>query len=668
MVREGRRQRHHHDLVGGIAVSVQILDLAIYSTGGERRLLSFRPGRVNIITGDSKTGKSALVSIVDYCFGSRECGVPDGVITDTVAWYALRLTDGTAQHVIARRAPTSGRRTNSEAYYAIGEELELPDGNALAATTNIDSLVTRLSAVIGIGLNLHEPPEGQTRAPLAANLRHALAFVFQTQNEIAHRDLLFHGQSDSHYARAIADALPYFLGAVGDDFVARKATLRRQRQELRRQERELERLELLTGDGLGRAASFVAEARAVGLIAPEATPETHDEAIALLRESAAEAPEEQLARGESRTDQAELERLNGVQTALRRQLDRETHELEAIRAMIADEKGFVREAAEQVSRLSSINLFEAQEEPCCPLCDRPTAEEMPSVQDVRDELERATARLAPVARHTPGLEQLAVEQEGKIADTRARMKEVRESLEAVGQADARYLALREASTRRAHALGRISVFLESIPDVSDDSALRADIARRQHEIEELEAELTDEATQTRLESISSNLTVRLTEWAEFLDLENSGSPFRLDLRRLKIVADTLAGPRPMNLMGSGANWVGCHLIAYLALHHWFVKNDRPVPRFLFLDQPSQVYFPAENPEEGDVGKLDDEDRRAVTRLFELIRDVVAGLDGELQVIITEHAEPDEAWYREAVIERWRGGKALVPSDWQSGSP
>ena len=41
----------------------------------------------------------------------------------------------------------------------------------------------------------------------------------------------------------------------------------------------------------------------------------------------------------------------------------------------------------------------------------------------------------------------------------------------------------------------------------------------------------------------------------------------------------------MARMGSGENWVGYHLIAHLALHQWFVQRQRPVPSFLFLDQP-----------------------------------------------------------------------------------
>ena len=118
-------------------------------------------------------------------------------------------------------------------------------------------------------------------------------------------------------------------------------------------------------------------------------------------------------------------------------------------------------------------------------------------------------------------------------------------------------------------------------------------------------------------------------------------------------------------MGSGENWVGYHLIAHLTLHSWFSHRNRPVPRFLFLDQPSQVYFPGEQEvaAEMSIDDLSENDRSAVKRMFQYIFSAVQSTDPSFQVIVTEHADIDEEWYQSAVIERWRGGLKLVPEDW-----
>ena len=47
----------------------QIKEIVLYSGSGDRRRLRFNVNRVNIITGKSGTGKSAIVPILDYCLG-----------------------------------------------------------------------------------------------------------------------------------------------------------------------------------------------------------------------------------------------------------------------------------------------------------------------------------------------------------------------------------------------------------------------------------------------------------------------------------------------------------------------------------------------------------------------------------------------------------------------
>ena len=85
----------------------------------------------------------------------------------------------------------------------------------------------------------------------------------------------------------------------------------------------------------------------------------------------------------------------------------------------------------------------------------------------------------------------------------------------------------------------------------------------------------------------------MTDWAKALQLEHCDNPYRLDLNRVTVVVDKPERPVPLKQLGSGSNWVGVHLISYFALQQFFINANRPVPRFLFLDQPSQVYFPSE---------------------------------------------------------------------------
>lgn len=53
------------------------------------RILTFEPKAVNIITGASRTGKSAIIPIVDYCLGSEKCTIPVSVIRDACSWFGV---------------------------------------------------------------------------------------------------------------------------------------------------------------------------------------------------------------------------------------------------------------------------------------------------------------------------------------------------------------------------------------------------------------------------------------------------------------------------------------------------------------------------------------------------------------------------------------------------
>ena len=100
-------------------------------------------------------------------------------------------------------------------------------------------------------------------------------------------------------------------------------------------------------------------------------------------------------------------------------------------------------------------------------------------------------------------------------------------------------------------------------------------------------------------------------------------------------------------------------MTHLALHRLFVDHARPVPRFLMLDQPSQAWFPEEVV---DAEQNEDADWAAVRRQFDLLHRVVESLGGQLQIIVTDHANLAEDWFQRAVVENWRPGRAPLPAD------
>ncbi|MFA6243648.1 MAG: hypothetical protein WC655_22085, partial [Candidatus Hydrogenedentales bacterium] len=115
----------------------QILDILVYGENGQIRSIELKPDAVNIVTGQSKTGKSALIHIVDYCLGRRECNVPAGVIRKYVEWYALRLQTSSGEVFIARRNPEPGKDYSEDIYIERGTSLSFPEAHNLMKNANL---------------------------------------------------------------------------------------------------------------------------------------------------------------------------------------------------------------------------------------------------------------------------------------------------------------------------------------------------------------------------------------------------------------------------------------------------------------------------------------------------------------------------------------------------
>lgn len=67
---------------------------------------------VNIITGKSSTGKSAILEIFDYCMGSSENNIPHGKITQHGTWFFTILSLNLKYLVVARNLFDDSRYIN----------------------------------------------------------------------------------------------------------------------------------------------------------------------------------------------------------------------------------------------------------------------------------------------------------------------------------------------------------------------------------------------------------------------------------------------------------------------------------------------------------------------------------------------------------------------------
>jgi hypothetical protein len=644
-------------------MTLQIRSISIYSRDGERRDVKLKLGALNIVTGASKTGKSALLDIVDYCWGRNECTVAEGEIRKGVSWFAVHLDNDGEGILIARKNPGPAGRASDEIYFARGLE-RLPDDIALfQKNITADGLKAQLSAILEISENVHIPDEGSTRQPLEASSRHAILFCLQAQDEIANRRLLFHRQGEQFFPAAIRDVLPYFLGAVDEDHFLALKRYQDARARLRRLEREFAEVQSITRDASNASRSLLLEARRAGLVTQDTTGDDPEAVTALLRQAAVP----QIAEFSPIDDpEADLTLLDDRRRHYLRQLQELREEIADVERISREASEFETEAGEQEARLSSIGLIVAEDEDSgdiCPVCESHLTVPVPTVSEIRHSLSNIQAQLRSVRRDAPRLQERLAGLEVRRADLNEQLRAVQGDIAKRIQDNERFRMEQHQFVEQARVAGRIAYYLENAAASSSESDLPMKLDQLRAEIQELERALDDDAAQERLNTALNLLGRDLTGYATQLGLEHGENPLRLDLKHLTVVADTDDGPLSLAQMGSGENWVGYHVAAHLSLHKLFRRRSRPVPGVLMLDQPSQAHYPPERDQDGRIDGLADEDQEAVHQLFKLLYRYSMELQPSMQIIVTDHVELLDNWFRESIAERWRDGSALVPRSW-----
>lgn len=644
-------------------MTVQIRSISVYSRGNDRRDVNFRLGKLNIVTGSSKTGKSALLDIVDYCWGRAECTVPEGEIRKAVSWFAVHFDNDGEGILIARKNPGPAGRPSDEIYFARGVNERPVDASGFHKNITSDGLKTQLSAILGISENIHIPEDGSTRQPLEASSRHAIIFCLQAQDEIANRRLLFHRQGEQFFPQAIRDALPYFLGAVDEDHFLTIKRHQDARTRLRRLEREYAEAQTITRDASNAARGLLSEARRVGLLSSDAQAEDVSSVLAFLREATAPQP---MAFSPMDDPEADLTALDERRRSLLRQLHELREEIADVERLGREASEFESEAREQEARLASIGLITDEGQgrsDTCPLCESHLAVPVPTVFEIRTSLASVQTQLRSVRRDAPRLQERVAGLESRRAELNEQLRNVQTDIAKRIQ-DNELLRLEQHQfAEQARVAGRIAYYLENAAVVAKDSDLLRKLEQLRAEIRELETALDDDAAQERLVTALNLVGRDLTGYAAQLELEHGENPLRLDLKHLTVVADTDDGPLSLAQMGSGENWVGYHVAAHLSLHKLFRRRGRPVPGLLMLDQPSQAHYPPERDEGGRIDGLPDADQAAVRQLFKLLYHYCRELAPGMQIIVADHVELLDDWFRASIAERWRDGIALIPPAW-----
>ncbi|MEI9814243.1 MAG: hypothetical protein WDO18_17060 [Acidobacteriota bacterium] len=223
----------------------QISQIVLWPKNPQRKIrtVKFERGRVNVISGHSRTGKSAIIPIIDYCLGSRRCAIPTGVIREKTSWFGVVVTTSEGEKLFARREPEQQQATD-DMYVQEATHITIPEVITKNATR--DFVKHRLDAISMLTTLSFTTDDATSNGQGRPSFRDLAAFNFQPQNIVANPNVLFYKADTLEHRNKLRSILPYVLGALSGETLAQRHELQRLQRELRRKATDLRNIQTLS--------------------------------------------------------------------------------------------------------------------------------------------------------------------------------------------------------------------------------------------------------------------------------------------------------------------------------------------------------------------------------------------------------------------------------------
>lgn len=658
-----------------------VKSIGVIDHDNEIHKVIFQEG-LNIITGKSSMGKSAIIEIFDFCFGNSNDTIPKGVITQRSKHYFTILQFESQIVVLAR-----DRISNKAGDRVFISEVSGPLDEILARMKEPNKFFTpglflplrefkkELGRHFAVTMtDIDEDQSGRSfgkSKSATPSVRSFVSFMLQHQNLVANKHALFYRFDEKEKREQVIEHLKIFMNFVDQDYFWLSQEYNNLKAEQKKLEAQIPKNKEAKDEFIQKIDDLLTEYKSV---AGTSLTSLTGAQIAASIKSSFERIRNANVRIDSQADdytvqKKELEEQRSKQTLVVRELH---DQLRAVRSSISFTEDFARNISDiPVPEYAEVN------EAHCPFCDAPNLH----VENEANKLTDAIDWMNKELRTSSYARESFRDEEGRILALYKEGKDVLSGIQAkITQLDKQVDDLKKKKTVDEIALRvkhRIEIVIEnyaSRPKYEVDGTLLT-VKKRLLEIKPL---LDAYDVSRKIDDLSDLINSEMARIGTGFDFEEAYKPIKLkfDLHNFDLWHEsTEMGNVYLRSMGSGANWLYSHLTLFLALHSVFAlkhEDGCKIPPILFLDQPTQVYFPAkiDHGEAFDAQALAaltqttarvDADLQSVTNMFnKLVEFCLQTKDATgmmPQIIVTDHADEleleGEATFESFVRATWR---------------
>jgi hypothetical protein len=653
-------------------VQFQILKLILWSKAGHApRVVEFEPGMVNVISGASKTGKSAVIPIIDYCLASGKCSIPVGTIRNACSWFGVVVETMEGQILFARREPGEARQTG-DMFVIESQIVEIPteirEKNATA--DDVKRTLDRLAGLSNLGLD----PTSDSGYASRVSFRDLVAFNFQPQYIVANPMVLFFNADTTEHREKLKAIFPYVLGALTSEMLAARWEIERLLRDVRRKESALASTKAGVRAWQNETQAWIRQAIEFGLLpADTSIPADWPGIVDLLR---------RVTQANTRTSFVSVESIEPTLAQLQALRVRESEHAAAVAESRQRLNEMQRLLSSSLTYGSAIRIQRDRLNIAGWLRSKvaDTSNPITVLGDAGLErletLANALSGIEIQLRAQPGLsdafdkERLRLRSE--LEESTNRLTGVRQEIALLEQRSELVRAATFRQDRIERFIGRLEQALISLDRSEEGSDISEELGGLYSRLTELRRIYSEGQVNSKKANALRLIENMATTIIPLLDAEWPNAPIEILPDDLTIRVIHTDRSDYLWEIGSGANWLAYHVAVTLALQRFFLEQPQhPVPGVLIYDQPSQVYFPRgfEGETVARPGRTRDEDIAAVRRVFEALGKELVMAGGRLQAIVLDHAGSDVWGEIEGVtlVEEWRGDTMLVPKSWIDGS-
>ena len=656
----------------------QLLKLIIWpkSDAFPPRIVDFKPGKVNVITGASRTGKSAIIPIIDYCLASSDCFIPIDTIRNYASWYGVVFQTETEQILISRKIPP-GNKVSNDFYLLRGSIVSIPPAikEANENTEGVKHILNTISSVPYLRLDGEDGEKGyQSRL----GFRDMMALVFQNQDIVANQNILFYKTHAHEHRERLRNWFPFILGAENIEILTARQRLQIVEKRLDQLRREFEKSKAISTSWMANMLGHIKVAKEYGILEEDVSDATSPEdLLAAAKRIFEHIPEH------SQTKFENIEKANKEVLELELEEERISAEIGVSKKRLNDVQhlksgllDYGNSVRKRVDRLHISQWLEniASESKGCPACG---SSEHPNSTSELFRISSAFKKYEDEAKSVAAVPTSFAREEERIKlELENLLDQMKKHQKRFDLLMARDKKAQEEFQRRKNMflfLGHLKASMETFESLADGGEFQKEISILEEEYKSLTNLVDRKGIQQRIDNATAHISQGILKHLQSLDVEDKYRKIAPKFSVKDLNISVLSDDEHWHFLaevGSASNWVSFHIALMCSLQEYFLERATScVPSFVIFDQPSQVYFPkvkrgVENVE-NDPKYEGDEDVDAVKSMFKTLAKSVLDKEGTWQSIILDHADNSIYGGIEGVheVEEWRYGKKLIPAEW-----